>query len=289
MKKFLLSLSACVMSATFSMAQGYSEPFTGSTTLSTLNQTTPNPAYTFTQNNQLNVTMVDSTGPDQNPASHAADNWKSFYITFPAVNMATGKSVSVKITNPSASDMILNIQMQDANGVYTDDASQVTVPANTSSLTTVTLNLTNKFHNLYGGFNGGTKTAVDSAHITQINFLPVGAGLGAAPWNKKFKGDFVIDDIAVGGVAVTGILSSSVSNNMSITPNPASSEAVVSYNASASNVTFNVTDVTGKVVKSVAGNGTSANINVSDLSKGMYFVTTISNNTPVSVSKLVVE
>jgi len=113
----------------------------------------------------------------------------------------------------------------------------------------------------------------------------------AAHTNTAVSGTLSVNSMKIGSSnVVTGIFSPSLINsNMTITPNPASSEVVVSYSGTSGNLTFNVTDVAGKVVKTVAGNGTSANINVSDLSKGMYFVTTISDNTPVSVSKLVVE
>jgi len=291
MKKLLLSLTACIMTASLSFAQtAYTEPFNGSTTLSSLAGAS---SFSFTQNNQLNVTMIDSVGPDQDGAGTGSyDNWVSYYITLPnTVNMASNRTVSVKLTNPSTEDMTFNIQVQDNTGSYTDDGSSVTVPAGTNTLTTFTLTIAaGKFHNLYGPTTPtNVRGSVDSANITQINFQPVGAGLGASPWNKKYKGDFAMDDLMVGGVTITGLFSPSVSNNMSITPNPATSEALVSYNAAVSNVIFNVSDVTGKVVKTVSGNGTSATINVSDLSKGMYFVTTISDNAPVSVSKLVVE
>jgi hypothetical protein len=149
--------------------------------------------------------------------------------------------------------------------------------------------------------NGTTGTScalendIDFAHISTITFTVTNSkqdtpanGYAPFPIGNGTNPLVLIDNLRVGAcAALTGINSAAIANNnMTIKPNPASSEVEVSYSGTAGNVTFNVSDVTGKVVKTVVGNGT---FSVSDLSKGMYFVTTISDNAPVSVSKLVVE
>lgn len=81
-------------------------------------------------------------------------------------------------------------------------------------------------------------------------------------------------------------------NNLSVYPNPASTYVQVLFNTQSQHNLIRITDLTGKVwlEKSVEYNGAMNNetISLDNLSNGLYFVT-ISNNSGVSTSKLVIE
>lgn len=77
--------------------------------------------------------------------------------------------------------------------------------------------------------------------------------------------------------------------NLSITPNPSSDFATVSYNAKSSNVVVNVSDLKGNVVKSVNGTSTSAKVATSDLTAGLYVVSVLVDGVPSAPQKLVVK
>jgi len=233
------------------------------------------------------------------------------------IDISSNKTFSVDLTNPSSdtSSIVFVLAIADSNNAVTGTNMIDTYAAAGSDLggfsnaymyhiaTTLTPGQTKTFTGTYaGGYfaNYGTSTLdqnLDFTIISQVVMTVINSKQNAADQYKSYEiGNgsnpvVLIDNLRIGTCGTATSLTPAVSNtNMSITPNPANSEVVVSYSGSANNnVIFNVTDVTGKVVKSVAGNGSSANINVSDLSKGMYFVTTLSNNSPVSVSKLVVE
>lgn len=101
-----------------------------------------------------------------------------------------------------------------------------------------------------------------------------------------------ISDVRVGsGACVAGLFNSVDNRNkLSISPNPSSSLTKVSYNGNvSSDVTVNVSDAMGHVVRTAKGNGKEADFNVDGLTKGIYFVTVYVDGTPVSVDKLVVE
>jgi hypothetical protein len=56
-------------------------------------------------------------------------------------------------------------------------------------------------------------------------------------------------------------------------PNPVNSVVTVTINGTmAANASVEITDVTGKVIKTVKLNGAKADINVSDIASGVYFV-----------------
>jgi hypothetical protein len=81
--------------------------------------------------------------------------------------------------------------------------------------------------------------------------------------------------------------------NMQVIPNPASNNANLVFDMlTDAKVLVSVTDVTGKVVKSLTANSTlgqnTININVADLTAGIYFVS-ISANNQKTTAKLIVE
>jgi hypothetical protein len=251
------------------------------------------------------------------------------YYKIPAkINVTSNKKLMVDISNPSSTQTLkvrMDLKLKDpgftgtncpaaladsisANFNVTTTATNVVGTTPTFSNNTVTLapsssaTVTFDYSSAQYEYDSPCDatwtplyyTIADFTDLTGL-YIVVNPGAGESwctgPECTAYTGTITFDNLKIGSTAVvTGILAPSIANsNMTITPNPASSEVLVSYSTSSDNLTFNVTDVTGKVVRSIAGNGSSANINVTDLAKGMYFVTTISNNAPVSVSKLVVE
>ena len=82
-------------------------------------------------------------------------------------------------------------------------------------------------------------------------------------------------------------------SNMQIIPNPTSNNTNLVFNLNTdAKVLVNVTDVTGKIVRSIVTNAilgqNSVNINVNDLKAGIYFVSLIANNQKTT-AKLIVE
>jgi FAD synthase len=80
---------------------------------------------------------------------------------------------------------------------------------------------------------------------------------------------------------------------MQVIPNPASNNANLVFDMlTDAKVLVSVTDVTGKVVKSLTANSTlgqnTININVNDLTAGIYFVSVSANNQKTT-AKLIVE
>lgn len=89
-----------------------------------------------------------------------------------------------------------------------------------------------------------------------------------------------------------GLTENELLNGVSVFPNPSNNEAKVEFNlANASDVTINVTDITGKTVETVKlGNVNagvnSANLNVANYATGIYNVVITTNETSVT-SKLI--
>ncbi|GAL83025.1 hypothetical protein MYP_251 [Sporocytophaga myxococcoides] len=98
-----------------------------------------------------------------------------------------------------------------------------------------------------------------------------------------------IDNIKVSGPGViASILNNARVSTISLAPNPASDFTTLNYNATAETV-VNVADLKGTVVKTVKGSTTSATINTSDLTSGLYVVTVNVDGVPSAVEKLVVK
>lgn len=93
--------------------------------------------------------------------------------------------------------------------------------------------------------------------------------------------------VKVGGCAL-GISKGANNNDMRMAPNPANGLVKVSYAKTSSEVEVIVRDIIGNIVLTKAGSDTEADLYVGDLNKGIYFVTVVSNGTPVSSQKLVV-
>jgi hypothetical protein len=229
------------------------------------------------------------------------------------IDLTSDQTYTVDITNPSSDTSTISFQISivDSLGnIINTKAAALSDPNGFSNAwkygTSIQI-APGETQTLSGTFAGGVYSNyntssydqnLDFTIVSQVWFYYANVDQEASDGYKPYGLDngtdplVIIDNLRVGACTqlVTGLFSPSVvKSNMTITPNPASSQVEVSYNDASKALIFSVTDITGKVVKSVAGNGSTANISVSDLAKGMYFVTTISDNTPVSVSKLVVE
>lgn len=81
---------------------------------------------------------------------------------------------------------------------------------------------------------------------------------------------FMVDDVSV--TTTTMGVNDTVSNKFSVSPNPASSVVNVTNDSNIviSDVTF--TDVNGRIVKTVKANSHDVQVNVSDLTAGIYFM-----------------
>ncbi|HEY0030449.1 MAG TPA: T9SS type A sorting domain-containing protein [Bacteroidia bacterium] len=78
----------------------------------------------------------------------------------------------------------------------------------------------------------------------------------------------------------TGISSLTNNNTFEIYPNPAADNIIINYVASSKNITANIYDTTGKLVKEIKSLGTGENqIAVADLKNGLYLINIIDGNT----------
>ncbi len=202
MKKIILLVGSMFCLFTIHAQTIYSQSFTGTSVPS--GWATLFSSFTLANNNKLQVTMVDSTGPQQWPlAASPAANWSTFQLTLPQeINMAAGcKCVTFDIDNSGNQDMTMIVQAHDVNYIaYTNntytDGTIVAIAA--GYVGPVTVNFSGKFENLYGWPVPGGK--IDSTHITKFTFLIAGISLPVQPLNKKFKGNFTLDNFTVSGI-----------------------------------------------------------------------------------------
>jgi len=277
MKKLLSILSLSILGCfSTAEAQVYSDNFN---TLAS-GWTTPASYTLAATGGKLHVTMIDSIGPQQLPysASPGAD-WDAFQYVFASpVNMAQNcKCITFDIDNTGNAEITYAVQAQDINHVagtnnkYTDQTN-FTVPA--GYVGSVTINFSGKFENYYGYPAAGGK--LDSTQISQLNFQPLGSVLTASPWNKKFKGNYTMDNLKVSGpVTATQSAQANVSS-ANVYPNPTSDMAHVELKLfSPSSVKVTLSDMMGKEVMTISESTSdmvSKDFSVSSLRKGVYTV-----------------
>jgi hypothetical protein len=194
-------------------------------------------------------------------------------------------------------------------GEIFNDAYKYTInvavgPGETKTLTAGTVN-SGYGPALSGSFAGGcyadygTNTYVttfDWTKVIGINFTVVNSNSNINDGYKPYaltNTSFSILDVRVGNdcSVATGLLSGRVHGDaISVMPNPASDNVKIIYTTQQGAVSVNVNDVMGNIVKTLEGTSSSAEINVGDLNKGVYFVSIQSDGKPVSShQKLVVE
>jgi len=93
-------------------------------------------------------------------------------------------------------------------------------------------------------------------------------------------GVFYLDDIVIGAVGVAGLETKEIKNNLSIYPNPASSEFSIGVDAES----VSILNISGQEVFSVENYQKGSSIDISELAKGYYIV-----NADGKAQKLVVK
>lgn len=135
---------------------------------------------------------------------------------------------------------------------------------------------------------GGVTVSEAGYSADQTSFLYYPGSASGGPWFFTNNTPMVRMDFDP-SVSLT---ENELLNGVSVFPNPSSNEAKVEFNlANASDVTINVTDITGKTVETIKlGNVnagvTSANLNVANYATGIYNVVITTNETSVT-SKLI--
>lgn len=225
---------------------------------------------------------------------------------------ATGNLVlSVDVTNPHATKAIsvrIDAKFQDAGFTASNCpvASGDTVNANygITNTYTVAANSTQTLTYTYTGaqyeYNttcGGawTPTQYTIADFTEFVglYMVINGGAGEA-WCttpdvcEAFTGTVSFDNLVFGTVT-TGLEDEADALSLSVSPNPTSGSAVVSYAAQSGDVTVSVSDLVGNEVASAAGSATSATVDASGLASGLYIVTVSVDGAPIAAKRLVVE
>lgn len=235
------------------------------------------------------------------------------------IDLSSNATFSVSVRNDHATTTVnfrMVIQDVNDNNIDTDPKYAadgggfsnawkypIDIPVAPGQTVTMTLNSVNASGTaLSGTYVGGAEsnwttgafeTDADLTKIKGILFYVTNNSLDAANSYAHYGFSDLslsITDLRIGACPLS-IFPKTISNaGMKIAPNPASEVVNISYAAEAgSNVKVNVTDVMGNVVKTVEGSSSSADINVADLNKGVYFVTVLADGTPVTAQKLVVE
>jgi hypothetical protein len=179
---------------------------------------------------------------------------------------------------------MVNWSPSDANSAMTDMGNNIWSVAVTYPATSVGATQTYKFVNNDWGTNEGT----DPANTIASGGCGVDDGSGNINRTLVIPATnteicFVWDACSTcGGTSVKG----AVVNKLAIYPNPTSStfRVELSGNGAAS---ASITDITGKVVRTLSDNILSGEISISDLNAGVYMVT-LTEGTTVSQAPLMI-
>ena len=87
----------------------------------------------------------------------------------------------------------------------------------------------------------------------------------------------------------TGINSNTTNNNISIYPNPFTSESTISFSSEQKHITIKIVDVVGKEIKTINFNGKQCVIEKGTMQSGIYFVQISDENKNIVNRKIVVE
>ncbi len=107
--------------------------------------------------------------------------------------------------------------------------------------------------------------------LTAAEFAEVDLSNVAEIWIMGFTaagGTFYLDDIVIGAVGVSGIEMKEIKNNLSIYPNPASSEFSIGVDAES----VSILNISGQEVFSMQDYQKGSSIDISELAKGYYIV-----------------
>ncbi len=126
-----------------------------------------------------------------------------------------------------------------------------------------------------GLFYGGVTAASTGVDISEVDFA-VSAGTANTVANN-----FLVDNVTVTAVATENLLATNANvlsvNDFSVFPNPTKDIVNVSNTSSSIN-SIEITDLNGRVVKTVnAIDASNAQVNISDLSTGVYMMKIVSD------------
>jgi hypothetical protein len=264
MKFFSLLIASIAISMTMAVGQiAITNNFTGTSADPLFNWDTD---IALDWNDSLIVHVNDSIGPQQ-PGGSAAHYRSVQWILPNRVNMTSNKTVSFKIKVDQP--MSLYIQVQDTLGRYTD-ASWHYYSAAGQYNTVMNFSGNYKQH----GANAGD---VDSTVIEQINFQAMGPELTMSPWQGKYKGTYVLDDIMVGGTNIVAAINNHYINaDISLYPNPTDGKVIVDNKSSFKVTGLKVYDLSGTEVFSQNENLSS--VELVHLGKGLYFMKVETDN-----------
>ena len=119
--------------------------------------------------------------------------------------------------------------------------------------------------------------------LTHANFAEVDLSDVAEIWIMPYNDEastWFIDDLVIGAVGVAGLETKEIKNNLSIYPNPASSEFSIGVDAES----VSILNISGQEVFSVQNYQKGSSIDISELAKGYYIV-----NADGKAQKLVVK
>lgn len=142
-----------------------------------------------------------------------------------------------------------------------------------------------------------TNQVFDWHHIKGVNFTVLNANQDPNSGTCYYQDSTVLLPISILNVQVgecparvAGVTKPKISlENLTIMPNPANSVATINYdNVSSSNIVVKVSNLTGRVVKTVEGGAASTSFSVADLPQGMYIVTIEVDGMPASAERLMV-
>jgi hypothetical protein len=170
---------------------------------------------------------------------------------------------------PTGSTITLDWSVMAIDASY--DAEKYSVYVSTSNDPTVMINSSTTF----------TESTLNGVNTLTPRTLNISAFAGQAVvyvafrhWGVSDQFTMELDDVSVTATALA--TSEFFANNFRMYPNPASNV----INLTSANTTFNaveVTDINGRIVKTLSYTGVAnAEINISDLSSGMYFLKVIS-------------
>jgi hypothetical protein len=128
--------------------------------------------------------------------------------------------------------------------------------------------------------NPGETTNLFIRWIMTDNEAVNGADVIAEAYSK-------IDDIIITGVNTTGIETVLYSTNITVFPNPSSESIYVK--SSMKIETIQIYDTNGRIVKTISINETNTQLNINDMSKGLYYMTLFLENKTILTHNLVVE
>jgi hypothetical protein len=140
-----------------------------------------------------------------------------------------------------------------------------------------------------GVFNGFVNGAATGTDITEIDILAATGSTTASP--NAAAATAVFDNINVTARATDSLLAIDkndlIANNFSVAPNPATDIVTISNSRNILINTISIIDLNGRVVKSIElSNVTSSEINIADLSSGLYMMN-VKSDLGTTVLKLI--